>query len=169
MESNLAFPGEGRTPVSLTSFPLCEMNPLAMSVRSAHRRVQGWKVPLGPRFTRGWAEVRIAPLRAFPAAAWLLAAWFCGAVAPPVFLESAAAPGHALMPRGSRHAPSFGKAPILLRGRHLLHTPAPSQPSFTHAHLETGLSNSSRLEAGDRLSSRSCRSPCVTARVALGR
>ena len=61
LESNLAFPGEGRTPVFLTSFPLCEMNPLAMSVRSAHRRVQGWKVPLGPRFTRGWAEVRIAP------------------------------------------------------------------------------------------------------------
>lgn len=87
------------------------MNPLAMSVRSAHRQVQGWKVPLGPLFTRGWAEVRIAPhcghfLR-WPGF------WQLGSVvpvAPPVFLESAAAPGRALMPRGSRHEPSFGKA-----------------------------------------------------------
>ena len=65
--------------------------------------------------------------------------------------------------------PLLEKPWILLRGRHLFHTPAPSQPSVTHAHLETGLSNSSRLEAGDRLSSRSCRSLCVMARVALGR
>lgn len=61
METNLAFPGEGRTPAFLTSFPSCEMNPLAMSAGSAHRRVQAWTVPLGPRFTGGWTEVRGLP------------------------------------------------------------------------------------------------------------
>ena len=109
------------------------MNPLAMSVRSAHRRVQGWKVPLGPLFTRGWAEVRIAPhwghfLR-WPGF------WQLGSVvpvAPPVFLESAAAPGRALMPRGSRHETLFWKSPGYSSVAVTYFTPPP--PRSLHLH-----------------------------------
>lgn len=77
METNLAFHGEGRAPAFLTPLPSCEMNPLALSMGSAHRRVQGWTVPLGPRFMGGLTEVRGPPCTAGVSCGGLASAAWC--------------------------------------------------------------------------------------------
>lgn len=138
---NLAFPGEGRAPAFLPPSS-CEMNPLALSMGSAHAS-SGLDRPL--RSTGSWerlAEVRGGhpALRAFPLlVAWLLQLGVCGPTCisgiccsswarPEGWLQFSVAPNALGQPSGTLLFWKSLDTP-LWPGR-LLDTPAPSQLSL---------------------------------------